>query len=379
MVYSSARKTIIAAMLLCILLSIQYGVFSEPIHITDAAHREVVLQGVPGRVVSLSPSITEILVALGLRDNIVGVDSYSYNDTYMDICNYFRSRNVVDVGGYWWSAVNVEKIIALDTDVVLADLGAHYKLLDVFEENNITIIYLHGGSASSIEDIYLDIDLVGRIFNVSKEKVDELINNISKNISRARAELADYIGTKALVVVGFWNGIWVAGKGTFIDSLLQYIGLDNAVETSGWSIVSIEEVASWDPDIIIVTNMGYVDNETLRKTGLLSLGKPIRILTLSETNLITRPGPRIGEAAEVIVNIIQATIQPKRLQYIVKTLTSTRTEKQIVTETHMLTTTETYLTTINKINGVFQTQYYWLVAGFSIILAVVVLYISRRR
>jgi len=198
---------------LVVVSSISYG---YSVTVKDALNRVVVIKTIPKRVISLSPSITEIMASLGLLNKLVGVDSISYKDPYYGISEYCKTHNVTDVGGYWWSAIKTEKIIALKPDLVLADAGAHYKLLKFFEDYNLTVVYLHAGAARSIEDIYTDIATVAQIFNVSSTRVSEVIQSIENNITVARQFLAPYKSIRAVVVVGFYEGIWVAGKATFI-------------------------------------------------------------------------------------------------------------------------------------------------------------------
>ncbi len=86
----------------------------QSIVVEDVLGRRVELPGVPRRVVSLAPSITEVLAELGLLDRVVGVDSFSVSDWYLNTSGRLRKRSVVDIGGYWWSAIKVEEILRLN-------------------------------------------------------------------------------------------------------------------------------------------------------------------------------------------------------------------------------------------------------------------------
>lgn len=275
---------------------------SNEIVVTDALNRTVSLSSRPSRIISLAPSITEIIFSLDLEKNLVGVDSSSYNTTYLDINTYCRLHKIADVGGYWWSEINIEKILSLNPDLILADAGAHIKLNQTFNEYGLKVIYLNGGSASSIDDILGDIDIVATIFNVG-DRGEELKNNILGKIENAKryADEHGLKGLKVLVVIGFNGGIWVAGLDTFIDDLLNGIGLSNAAGISGWGAVNIEEIIKWDPDVIIVASMG-IDYSIVNESGLPLLDKPIILLNSTETDILLRPGPRVGDAALAIVN-----------------------------------------------------------------------------
>lgn len=380
----SRNKSLYFLAILLITTIIANAVVYSETTVEDALHRTVVLKKTPERVVSLAPSITEILFALDLEEYIVGVDSISYNDTFFGISSYVREKNVVDVGGYWWSTISLEKIISLEPDLVLADAGAHYKLLEAFNEYNITVVYLYGGSARSIQDIYHDIDLVRRIFGLDENIVASLIDDIEENLTKARQVInnINLNGTlKIVVIVGFYQGIWVAGKLTFIDDLISRIGLENAADKIGWYVVNIEDLLSMDPDLIIVTNMGYVTNETLKEYGLLDLGKPVILLSTRETDLLVRPGPLIGWGAlELSKRIAEyyggqvtrtPTVTEKTVTHtetVTETITNTITET--ITNTITNTITETETETVTVVQETYQINY--LVAGLIVAVSLAV-------
>jgi len=297
---------IVVIILVSVLVYFKYTVPAEynipsGLIIVDALSRTVSLNKTPERIISLAPSITELVFLLGQEDKLIGVDSFSYNSSYLGISYYCREHNISDVGGYWWSTIDIEKIISLNPDLILADMGAHIKLNQTFYEYELTVIYLHGGSSSSINDIYSDIDIIASVFDV-EDKASELKNNISLKVENAEQYAIKNClnGTRVLIVVGFYNGIWVSGEQTYIDDLLNNIGLDNAAKVTGWSIASIEDIARWDPDAIIIASMG-IDYNVINESGLPLLKKPMIILNSTETDILVRPGPRLGDAALLIV------------------------------------------------------------------------------
>ena len=100
--------------------------------VVDALGRIVELHEVPKRVVSLAPSITEILWALGLGSYVVGVDEYS--NYPQEVVELVKEGKITTVGGYW--NPDIEKIVMLKPDLVLADAGVQpqVRLLDKFNE-----------------------------------------------------------------------------------------------------------------------------------------------------------------------------------------------------------------------------------------------------
>ncbi|WFO75150.1 ABC transporter substrate-binding protein [Desulfurococcaceae archaeon MEX13E-LK6-19] len=335
--------TIIALLLITLCFTASTPLYAQT-YIEDALHRTITIEKTPSRVISLAPSITEILFALGLEDKVIGVDSISYNDTYLGIHKYVIENNVTSVGGYWWSTISVETILSLEPDLILADAGAHVKLLDTFEEYNLTTVYLYGGSAKSLQDIYYDIDVISKIFGVNNTITSQLINDIEENISKAKT-IIDNIGfnrtVRVLVVVGFYNGIWVAGKATFIDDIVSRIGLVNVANNVGWYTVNIETISALNPDVIVVTNMGgFVTNSTLEEYGLTSIGTKILLLSPKETDLLTRPGPLIGYGAILLAKrIAELFPAPTTTTSVIKEYTTSTTTTTETTTTTTATTT----------------------------------------
>jgi iron complex transport system substrate-binding protein len=280
------------------------NILSKPIYVQDALGRTIVLNKTPERIVSLAPSITESLFYLGLSDKVVGVDNISYTDPYYGISDYVKKHGIVPVGGYWWSAVSIEKILSLKPDIILADAGAHQPLLHVFQQYNLTIVYLHGGSSRSIEDIYDDLKIITTIFNISSDKVSSFISRLESEIEKYNALITKNIGhLRVVVVVGIYNGIWVAGKSTFMDDVLSRLGLVNVAQTIGWTAVNIEDISRWKPDVILVTAMG-ISNETLKKAGLYNLGVPIVFMNKTLTDSLSRPGPLILKAPSMLYQFL---------------------------------------------------------------------------
>jgi len=316
----------------------------------------------------MAPSITEVLAELGLLDRVVGVDSFSMSDWYLNTSGRLRERSVVDVGGYWWSAIKVEEILRLNPDVVLAG-SAHKPLQETLESYNVTVVYIHGASARSVNEVLSDIYTIELVFNETN-RAEELIGRITSGLNEGFKILRPYNGRRILVVLDFWQGIWVAGRATFIDDVLSRLGLVNAATTYGWSAVSVETVSKWSPDLIIVA-CSYATNETIREVGLYDPGKPIVLLNSTEVDIISRPGPLI----QLVPQVLYAALE-RGLGKPVETPTSTTPLPTTVT------IKETETTTITTQGGMGAMEMNQAVA-ITIVVAIVVfftgLYIGSRR
>jgi len=330
---SKLVQSVALALLVTLVFSVLVSA-KQPIVVVDALGRSVELPSIPKRVVSIAPSITQILANLGLLDVVVGVDSFSIGDWYLNISSRLRERGVVDVGGYWWSVIKVEEILKLNPDIVLADSGAHRPLLETFESYNVTVVYLHGGSAKSVNDVLSDIYTIGLVFNETS-RAESLVNEITSALDEGLKLLKPFSGRRILVVIDFWQGIWVVGKATFIDDVFSRLGLINAATTYGWSAVSIETISKWNPDIIIVA-CSYATNETIREAGLYDLGKPIVLLNNTEIDIISRPGPLITLVPQVLYTALE-----RGLGKPVETVTPTTPLTTTITVTETKTTTIT--------------------------------------
>lgn len=277
--------------------------------VNDAIGQAISLEGPPSRVVVLSPAITEMLAYLEELDKVVGADSQSLNTVwYKDASLILRERGAIDLGGYWWSAINVEKILEINPDLILADRGAHLPLKGVFNEYNLTVVYLKGGSSSSVNDIYSDLSILASIFG-KESFVIKMTEEADRAFREAQLKARGEGPSRVLVVVGIYNGIWVAGKGTFIDDLIFRSGLDNAARVYSWAPVSIEDIIEWDPDVVLVTPTG-VDWKLIEQSGLAGVRGKVYLLNETEADIISRPGPLVTLAPLVLHKYLQA--QPEQ-------------------------------------------------------------------
>lgn len=266
--------------------------------VEDALGREIEITTHISRVVSLSPSITEIVFALGKQDLLVGVDALSYNDQHYGIASYVKERGIENIGGYWWSLVNVEAVARLNPDLVFADKGAHLPLLNTFEEIGLKVIYLNGGSSKDLVEIYRDIEIIGEVLNCSSE-ASQLVLKIKNEFALYGNYIREQMySVKYLFIISIDGGIWVAGRSTFIDDALSKLGLTNVIDKDGWLLISLEELYVLSPDIIMITTMSENDIANAMKMideyGINKLASKIIIFKPLESDYFLRPGPLVS-------------------------------------------------------------------------------------
>lgn len=269
----------------------------QPGTFTDDIGRETTIGEIPQRIVSHVPCITEILFALCLEGRVVGVSDY---------CNYPEEAKLKPSVGNYFNP-SVENIVALDPDLVLTD--GHSQNIFQLDSLGIASIVLQ---PEDIDGILRDIELLGRVTSMEKE-ARELIDNMQKDIARilTRVEDAPKISAVYIFDATDLNNPWTAGPGSFADSLITMAGGQNiAAQAQGaWIQLSIEEIVRSDPQIILVdTSHGtaVISKAELKKHPIwreMTTVKQDRIYPV-DGDLVNRPGPRIVEGLEKIVEII---------------------------------------------------------------------------
>lgn len=258
------------------------------ITVTDDLGKNITIVGIPERIVSTAPSNTEILYALGLGDSIVGVTEY---------CDYpSEATEKEKIGGF--SKVNVEKVVALNPDLVVASTFTGIENIKKLEELGIPVIILR---PKNIDDILDNIELIGKMTG----KISEAANLVTSMRARIRdVELkAPKEGPKVLYLV--WHDPPMSGgRETFIHDMIETAGGVNIAVFEGWKVMNLETILDENPDIIIVP-LGHGSNQNKTYdfvTGEQSLNvinavKNNRVYTI-DGNIVSRSGPRIIDGLE---------------------------------------------------------------------------------
>ncbi|MBN1552383.1 ABC transporter substrate-binding protein [bacterium] len=254
----------------------------------------------PERIISLAPNITEILFAIGAGDRIVAVSNFDVFPPSVD--------NLPKIGGYM--NPDIESIIQLKPDIVITLEGRW----DFAERLNQLGIECWTLKIETYEQILDAISVLGNKMD-HEEKAGELVSSIRSEIS----ELALSHGKKprTIVVVGSTPGllsnIYVAGKGSFINDLIEFTGGINvyADMNSAYVETSTEQIIARQPDIIIECLPGYnldpddieARKQSWQKLGNFPAANHARIYILTD-DFILIPGPRITVTAHYFADII---------------------------------------------------------------------------
>jgi len=264
-------------------------------YVFDDLGRLVAINGTPQRIVSLAPSNTEILFALGLGDNVVGVT---------DWCDYPpEALNKTKVGGY--ATPDIEKIVALNPDLVLVAYGTPMDVIITMVGLGLTVF---GIKTTDLDDLLNDIRRIGEITDKEME-AQALTSAMENRIQAVTNQTAELEQSPRVFYIVWHDPLWTAGSGTFIDELIERAGGVNICQNlTGYTTISIEEVVARDPEIIITSEWSYdwARNETgpLASTNASQTGR----IYICDDNLIQRPGPRLVEGLEWFAYLIHPEI-----------------------------------------------------------------------
>lgn len=271
-----------------------------PITVVDDVGRQVTIPHLPQRIISLAPSNTEILFALGLEERIVGVTDY---------CDYPEAAKAKPrVAGY--STPNIEKLVSLEPDLIIAESIHERVVVPALEKLGLTVFVT---SATSLDSVLHDIEVIGQITgrsSAASRLADSLETRINAVASRTAAIVPEQ---RPRVLYVCWHApIWTMGAETFIDDLIWKAGGKNVFrdDFKKSRAVSLEAVIDKNPEIIIVSGMGttgdLIYSSILGEERLKGVDALVnkRVYKISDANLIERPGPRIADGLEEVAGYI---------------------------------------------------------------------------
>lgn len=272
----------------------------QPVTVTDDYGEVVRIDAMPTRIVSLAPSNTEILFALGLGDRVVGVTDY---------CNYpAEATEKPKVGGY--STVNIERVVTAKPDLVVAAFGNTEEVVHHLRSLGLTVIALNPDSAGGT---LRDIRLVGTATGTGAE-AERLAASMEARIEAVKERTEKATDTPTVVHAVWYDPIWVSGRDTFQDEMIELAGGTNAFsDVEGWQIITMERFITTDPEVIIVnsgTGMGeggtdliyryFMDESRFKNMKAIKNNR----VSIVDSDLIDRGGPRLVDALEEVAAAI---------------------------------------------------------------------------
>lgn len=267
-----------------------------PYTVVDDRGIEITFDEVPETIVSLQPSNTEILFELGVGAKIIGATDY---DTYPEAAQKIERVSTS-------TAINAERIVELNPDVVVAYTVGDEAQITQLEDAGLKVFVI--ASAASFDDVYTDIIQLSEVMGV-EEKGNEVVANIKGQIAAVQ-EKTDTLGAKKKVYyeVSPAPDIWTTGNNTFQQEIMNAAGVENIfADQNSWLSVTEEDVITRNPEVII-TPATYMENpvdEILGRAGWDQIQAVLnKAVVLVDGDVMSRPGPRIGEAVEIMAEAV---------------------------------------------------------------------------
>ena len=271
-----------------------------PIAHTDGLGHQVTLATPAQRIVSLGPSNTEVLFALGAGAQVVGRD---------DLSDYPEAAKQVTGVGATYGNFSAESIVALKPDLVLMAEIYTPEQVKALTDLGLTVYWL--ANPKDFDGLYVNLAIVGQLTGHAEEA----------------AKLADALKGRVAAVAGKVKGAtakpkvfyeldatdpakpYTTGPGTFVDMLITLAGGENvgAVLKDQYAQISSEELVKQNPDIILLGDAAYgVTVESVGQRagwGSIAAVKNQRVFVFDD-NLTSRPGPRLVDGLETLAKLI---------------------------------------------------------------------------
>ena len=270
------------------------------ITLTDGLGREVKLEGPAQRIVSLAPSITEFLFAVGAGSQTVGRD---------DASNFPEAALNVASIGTTYGDLNTEAIVALTPDLVIAAQANTPEQVKSLEDLGITVYYLK--DPVTFAELFTQVELFGQLTG-HEEEANALADSLSARVDAVTAAVANV--TEKPKVFYEIDGTdaskpWTTGPGTFIDTMINMAGGVNVggVLSAPYAQISAEEIVSQNPDIIVLGDAAFgVTSESVAARagwGEITAVKDGSIFPFDDS-LASRPGPRLVDGLEQLAKLL---------------------------------------------------------------------------
>lgn len=216
----------------------------------DNYGREVVITEKPTKVLTLGPNATELFIALGLEDVVIGksLDNHS-REPLPEYAEAYENIEELTYG-----SATRETVITSGADFIYGidwEFGGEGLDIEELEEFGMTT-YMN--SASSLEEIYEEILDLGKIFEV-EDAAEAFVADQKERIAAVQEKISDQDPVDVLVYDSGGDGVFTAGGTNFATLLIEYAGGKNIfddITDKEWTTVSYEEVLARNPDVILI-------------------------------------------------------------------------------------------------------------------------------
>lgn len=250
------------------------------------------------RIISLMPSNTEILYALGMKEEMVGVSTV---DDY--------PKEVKNLEKFDAMQLNYEALLKAKPTIVFAheSMTSQEKVLKRLNNKGIKVVMVK--DAQNFDEMYASIDQIGKAIHKEKE-ANQLEKKIKEDIKQVIGEYHNKLADKkVLVEVSPAPEIYTGGKGTLFDDMIHQLGSVNIFhDINGWQPVNSEAIIKRNPDVIIATSdlSDEAYKASVEKRGGFSNVNAVKrsaVYTI-DADEISRPGPRIAKGLKELAETI---------------------------------------------------------------------------
>jgi iron complex transport system substrate-binding protein len=261
------------------------------------------------RIISLAPSVTETLFALGAGDRLVAVSRH---------CDYPAPARALPRAGDYLRP-SIETIISLTPDVVIGvETPANRAKVDELRRLGVRVVIV---PEHTLADAWRSIEIVGGLVGKQVEAA-ALTARLQEELAAVAASVATKERRRVLFVVGH-DPLVAVGQGIFLDELITVAGGENVARNLGrfsgdeaghaaalgpWPRLSLETVIAAAPEVIIDGAMGTESTESLTAWWAAYVSVPaVRDgrIRAQQGNAMLRPGPRLGEAAREMARLVR--------------------------------------------------------------------------
>lgn len=268
-----------------------------PVTITDDVDNEITFDKAPETIVSLIPSNTEILFALGLGEKIVAV---SDQDTYPA-----EVEEIERIGG---QEFNVEAIVALNPDIVFAhamNAGMGEEGLQQLRDAGITVFVVK--NAADFEEAYATINTIGQATG-QIEEAKQIVADMKAKVEDIIAKTATVEQERTVFIeTSDVPDIYAAGMNTFMQEMFDMIGAKNIVTEKGWVRIDPEAIVDGNPDVIIIMYDFVPDivERVKQRDGfeIVTAVKEDAVVQV-DADKTSRTGPRLADGLEEIAKAV---------------------------------------------------------------------------
>ncbi len=264
--------------------------------VTDQMGRHVTVPKKPERIVSLAPSITEIIFALDQGHRLKGVTTYSDFPP--------EAQKLPKVGSY--VQLNLEKIVALKPDLCIAIKDGNP--VAVARRLESLKIPVYAVNPRNLETVIQTVQEIGGLLNV-QEKADQLVQSMNRRIQQVKSLVAQTVYRPRVFFQIGVSPIVSVGTHTFSNELIVLAGGKNVAQGPiAYPRYSIEQVLALSPEVIIITSMAraaifkQVKAQWNRWPSLPAVRN--HRIYVEDSNLFDRPTPRLVEGLELMVRLI---------------------------------------------------------------------------